>query len=151
MSCVDMITRFEIRWRDYWKILFFQTWRGYHQIKWVFVRSWRYYGTSTVRYYWNPCIHIHVHTLIYLRFWYVKCWYFLEWEISKDIIWRLFHPLFYWSACTKPGEWAWIAPSPSYNAPLSAMKKWPYKRGVLTWRRQFSSILLSLCIGNLAW
>ena len=30
------------------------------------------------------------------------------------------------------------------------MKKWPYKRGVLSWRGQFSSILPSQCIWNLA-
>ena len=40
-----------------------------------------------------------------------------------------------------------------YNSclPSSAMQKWPFKRDVLSWGGQFSGILLSLCIWNLAW
>ena len=149
-----MITRFEIRWRGYWKVLFFQTWRGYHQIKWVFVRSWRYYGTSTVRYYWNPCIHIHVHTLIYLRFWYVKCWYFLEWEISKDIIWRLFHPLFYWSACNQARR---VSSRVYMNSPLPPLIMPPFllwKSGLIrgvSFLEGDNLVVFYYLIGNLAW
>jgi hypothetical protein len=40
---------------------------------------------------------------------------------------------------------------PSCKATHSVIKKWPYKRGDLSWGGQFTNILLSHCILTVAW